>query len=38
MVDFEDFPLDLIYEILGHLSVEDVAQARQVCSFFVLFF
>jgi hypothetical protein len=31
MVDFEDFPLDIIYEILGHLLVEDVVRARQVC-------
>lgn len=31
MVDFADFPLDIIYEILGHLSVEDIVQAREVC-------
>lgn len=38
MVDFEDFPLDIIYEILGHLLVEDVVQARQVCPPFLFLF
>lgn len=38
MVDFEDFPLDIIYEILGHLFVEDVVRARQVCFYFLFLF
>jgi len=38
MVDFGDFPLDIIYEILGHLLVEDVVRTRQVCPPFLFLF
>lgn len=30
LFQLERLPLDIIYEILGHLSVEDIARTRRV--------
>jgi len=32
---FEKLPLDVIYEILGYLSVVDIVRCRQVCTPFL---
>lgn len=29
----EDLPLDILYELLGHLDVTDIVHVRRVCHF-----